>query len=676
MPDLERLLRPRSIAVVGGGAWCEAVLRAVEKFGFDGTLYSVHPSKPEIAGIRAYPSVNHLPEIPDATFVGINRDASIGAIERLRKLDAGGAVCFASGYAEAEAEDDLARDAQVRLLRAAGEMPVLGPNCYGFINALDGVAIWPDQHGCKRVERGVAILTQSSNISINLTMQKRGVPLAMMVTCGNQAQINQAEIATALLDDDRITAIGFHIEGFQDVPAWEAMARKARDKGVPLVALKSGRSEQAQIAAISHTASLAGGDAGASALLSRLGIGRVFTPGGLLEALKLLHGVGVLASNQVASISCSGGEASLMADLALDTPLEYPELNEGQSTALRNALGPKVALANPLDYHTYIWRDVDAMARAWSAISDPNIAITLVVVDFPRADMCDDSDWICAKEAAIRTHRDTGRPVALISSLPELLPEEVSAELAAEGVLAMNGLSEGFEALVACLPRAEGVEDLLPALPLSGESVLIDEATAKATLAEFGLNVPSHVKFEDHSQISAGCESLTFPVAVKALGSAHKSDNGGVALNCETPEAAQRAASAMQGIEAGFLVEEMATSGVEILVGVIRDPAHGFVLTLGLGGVLTEVVEDTQSLLLPVDRKAVKQALLRLKASKLLLGYRGSDPVDLEAIIDAVLAVQSYVISRSGNVEEVEINPLICTPSGAVAVDALLREVP
>jgi len=194
MTDLMRLFQPKSLAVLGGGAWGEAVLEQAQKFGFQGTLFAVHPVKAEVAGIRAYPSVNHLPSVPDATFVGINREASIGAVERLRKLDAGGAVCFASGYAESTAEDHTGADAQARLLRAAGDMPMLGPNCYGFINALDRVAVWPDQHGCRPVDKGVAILTQSSNIAINMTMQQRGLPIGYMITSGNQAQISQAKI--------------------------------------------------------------------------------------------------------------------------------------------------------------------------------------------------------------------------------------------------------------------------------------------------------------------------------------------------------------------------------------------------------------------------------------------------------------------------------------------------
>jgi acetyl-CoA synthetase len=273
--DLGRLLRPASIAVIGGGAWARAVIAQCRRMEFQGAVWPVNPKGGEIEGIRVWEGVTDLPEAPDAAFVGVNRAATVEVVGQLAARGAGGAVCFAAGFAEAEAEDAEGARLQAALVAAAGAMPILGPNCYGVINALDGALLWPDQQGCRRVDRGVAILTQSSNIAINLTMQRRGLPLAYVVTCGNMAQTGQAAIARALLDDRRVTAIGLHVEGFRDLRDWEALAEAARDRGVALVALKVGRSAQARAATVSHTASLAGHDAGAAALMARLGIARV-----------------------------------------------------------------------------------------------------------------------------------------------------------------------------------------------------------------------------------------------------------------------------------------------------------------------------------------------------------------------------------------------------------------
>nr|WP_275116197.1 acetate--CoA ligase family protein [Aliiroseovarius subalbicans] len=662
------MFRPCSIVVIGGGAWCGEVVKQCHKMGFSGDVWRVHPK----GGEGVYRTLESLPGVPDAAFIGINRHATIEAVQVLSDMGAGGAVCFASGFSEAAAEDAQGHDLQTELLAAAGDMPILGPNCYGFINALDGALLWPDQHGVVPVERGVAILTQSSNIAINLTMQARGLPLAYTVTCGNMAQTGQAEIAIGLLDDPRVTAIGLHVEGFGDLRAWEALARKVYDKGVPLIALKVGRSAQAQAATVSHTASLAGGDAGAQAFLDRLGIPRVHSLPTLIETLKLLHVTGPLPSNRLASVSCSGGEASLAADTAHGRNVEFPPLNAHQKQALGKALGPMVALANPLDYHTYIWRDTEAMTDAWSAIVDPTLALTMLVVDYPRTDRCDAGDWVCATQAAIATKARTGANVAMVATLPELLPEEISQQLLAGGVVPILGLDEAIQAAeaAAAIRAPEPVPLCLPGADRQGET--LSEAAAKARLADHGLVVPQSRSGPDPATMA---EKVGFPVALKGEGIAHKTEAGAVALGLRTASDVTQAAAVMPTER--FLVEEMVADGVaELLIGITRDPAHGFVLTLAAGGTLTELLKDSVSLLVPVTPEAIKQALTRLKMWKLLTGYRGAPAADLASILDAVAAVQAYVLANASRVEEVEVNPLICTPTRAVAADALIQEAP
>ncbi|CUH50020.1 acetate--CoA ligase family protein [Ruegeria atlantica] len=668
MSSLSRVLHPTSIAVIGGGAWCVSVIEQARKFGFQGDIWPVHPKAGQIAGLSAFARLENLPAAPDVAFVGINRHATIETIAALSAMGAGGAVCFASGFTEAHAEDDQGADLQVRLVQAAGEMPILGPNCYGFVNGLDRAAVWPDQHGMRPVDRGVAILTQSSNIAINMTMQRRALPLAFMLTSGNQAQTHQADIASALLDDDRITAVGVHIEGFGDLRKWEALAKKARDRNVPIVALKVGRSAHAQAATISHTASLAGGDAGAQAFLDRLGIARLDDIPSFLECLKLLHVTGRLGSNGLGSISCSGGEASLAADMAEGRNLHFPPLSQAQKADLRDALGPMVALANPLDYHTYIWRDTQAMTRAWSAMMSPEQALTMAILDYPHTDA---TDWECATQASLNCVAQTGRPFAVTATLPELLPEDVAQRLLDGGVIAFAGLHEALAAIeAAARPQATEAEPVLLPRDTVADRVLT-EAEAKQALADFGVCVPHNVVVTPDLAKQASA-ALTGPFAIKGVGLAHKSEHAAVRLEVHADAVAEVAADI--GTD-DVLIEEMAVDGVaELLVGVTRDPAHGFVLTLGAGGVLTEILRDTVSLLIPSSRTAVKEALSNLNCAPLLAGYRGKPAAEIEAILDAVDAVQAYVIANASHVSEVEINPLICTPDRAMAVDALIRK--
>ena len=673
MRDLTRLLKPKSIAVIGGGAWCASIISAAKQIGFDGPLHPVHPTGKQIAGQKSLRSLEEVPGPIDAAFIGVNRHATLDVVAQLRRLKAGGAICFASGFSEAAAEDAAAQDLQAALIEAAGEMPILGPNCYGFVNAFDGCAIWPDQHGCSRVQRGVAILTQSSNIAINLTMQNRGLPIGYMLTCGNQAQTAQTDIALQLLDDERVTAIGLHIEGFGNLRGWEALAQKARSKGVTLIALKSGVSQQAQAAAVSHTASLTGSDTGADAFLQRLGIRRARSLPVFLESLKLAHQFGPLSSNRIASISCSGGEAALAADTAQGTGLIFPPLNPRQAKDLSAALGPMVAMANPLDYHTYIWRDQAAMTQAWAAMADDEIAMTLLVSDYPRADLCDASDWECVTQAAIEATRRTGRPFAVVASLAELLPEQTAKTLMDHGVGAIHGLDHGLEALdVMSRPMAPPAEPvLLPGIDRDAE--LVDEQSAKLALAAHGLTIPPSVTVTDRSTAGQAAADIGFPVALKTLGLAHKTGANGLALGLTTRAEVEIAAPRLA--DGPLLVERMVAGTLaEVLVGVTRDPAHGFVLTLGAGGTMTDVLRDRASLLIPATRAEVTARLKDLNIAPLLEGFRGNPPVDLDALLAAIDAVQAYVLANAERVEEVEINPLICTQANAIAADALIRK--
>ena len=663
--DLSRLLQPNSVAVVGGGTWCDAVVRTCTAFGFEGPIWRVHPTRE-----GAFASVRDLPSVPDAVYIGVNRGATVEVVRDLAAMGAGGAVCFASGFSEAVAELADGGEMQKALLAAAGAMPVLGPNCYGILNALNQVALWPDTHGLTPVARGVAIVMQSSNIALNMTMQRRGLPIAYVLTAGNQAQIDLATLGRAALEDPRVTALGLHIEGITDPRAFEALARRAAELGKPIVALKVGASEQAQAATVSHTASLAGSDAGARAFLARVGIRQVDTLPVLLETLKLMHLMGPLPSNRIATLSSSGGEASLLADTALRHDVVFPPLSPAQKTGLRAALGPKVALANPLDYHTYIWADRAGMAATFAAMATPDIALSLVVLDFPRADRCDGAAWHLVVEAIGDAMAMSGQRIGIVTSLPECLPEEVAEACASRRIPTLVGFDEALAALsAASWPTTAAPTPVLLPGP-DGATRVLTEAEAKAALAAHGLAIPIGRQV-DLADLADAAAEMPLPFVLKAEGIAHKTEAGAVHLGLRSADAALIAARDLPG---PFLLEEQIEGAiVELLVGVLRDPAHGFVLTLGAGGIFTELLQDAEHLLLPVTASEIDTALARLRLSPRLSGYRGAPPVARDALVAAILAVQDYVTENADTVHEVEINPLICTPTRAVAVDALIR---
>ncbi len=641
--DLSRLLTPRSIAVFGGG-WAVNVIEQCRRMGFAGPIWPVHPEKSEVGGLPAFPSVADLPAAPDAAFVGVNRHASIAVVRALAGRGAGGAVAFAAGWAEAGAAD-----LQAELVTAAGAMPLLGPNCYGLLNYLDGAAIWPDQHGGRRVDRGVAILSQSSNVAINLTMQRRGLPVAFVGCLGNAAQTGLVELGRALLADPRVTALGAYVEGFADATGFAALAEAARKAGKGVVVLKAGRSAAGARAAASHTAALAGQGAVSSAFLAQCGVAEVATPEELVETLKVLHVHGPLGGRRLASLSCSGGEAGLVADLAAGLPLDLAPPAPAAAARLADLLGPLVAIANPLDYHTFIWGDEAATAEVFTTMLD-GYDMGLFVLDIPRADRCDTAGYDPALNAIRRAARATGRPAFPCATLPESLPEPLAERLMAEGIVPLMGLGTGLAALAA-------------ATTLAG-------AAAKALLAEAGIAVPRGVAAATLPALVPLAAALTPPLALKGLGHAHKTEAGAVRLNLSLADLA--AAAPMPGA-AGYLAEEMVTGTVaELLVGVRRDPVCGATLTLGFGGTAAELLADTATMVLPVSAEEVVAALGRLRLAPLLAGHRGRPVADTAAAVEVALRLADLLATRPGIVV-IEINPLIVRTTGAVAADALIR---
>ena len=677
---LRRLLSPRHVAVFGGRAAAE-VVRQCQHLGFAGEIWPVHPRHEFMEGLRCYPDVAALPAAPDASFIAVPRQGTIELVAELSAHGAGGVICYASGFAEVGGEGVAM---QQQLVAAAGDMALLGPNCYGMLNYLDGVALWPDQHGGQRLARGVAIVTQSGNIGLNLTMQTRGLPLACLITVGNKAGASIEAIVEALLLDPRISAIGMHIEGLDDVAAFSRVALQALRQRVPLVALKAGSSDLGAQITMSHTSSLAGPDALYQALFQRLGVARVHDPAGLLETLKFLHVHGALPGRRIVSASCSGGEASLVADLAQARGLEMPALPAPAHQRLHAVLGNKVNVANPLDYHTYIWGDLAAQTECFAGLLDCRFDAHLLVLDFPRQDRCTSASWQTTVDAFVAAQAGHGARGLVVSSLPEGLPEPVARQLLARGIAPMQGLADCLDAIShaadigAAQHRVAMITPLQAPVPLTlAGARLLDEASAKQALARFGVPVPVG-QVLGRAQVLPYAAALGYPVVLKALapGLAHKTEAGAVRLNLQNDAELDAALDAMAPLSEQFLVEQMVRGALaELLVGVQRDPQFGLTLTLGAGGVFVELLRDSVTLLLPVTRADLLQALQTLQMWPMVTGYRGRAHGDVEALLDAVQATVAYATAHADRLLELDVNPLLVLPvgRGVLAVDVLIR---
>ena len=674
-----RLIRPRSIAVVGGRE-AARVVEQCDRMGFDGALWPVHPERGTVAGRSAFRSVAELPGAPDAAYIGVNRHATVEVVAALSRAGAGGAVCYASGFLESNDGGALQR----ALVEAAAGMPIVGPNCYGLINFLDGVPLWPDQHGGRQLgpgERGVAIVSQSSNIGVSMTMQQRGLPIAYLVTAGNQAQLGISDLASALLDDGRVSAVGLHVEGFDSVEGFEALARKARQRAVPVVVMKTGRSERARASNLTHTASIAGSDAGAGAFLRRLGFARVHGIPDLLEALKLLHVHGALDGVRVGAMCCSGGEAAVLSDTIEDTGLTFPDLAPEHAASVRATVHRLVTVANPFDYHTFSWGDEAALTDIFTAFARGGFDATMLVVDFPRTDRCDDTDWEAAVNAFVRAMGSARAKGVIATTLGENVPEERAVQLIGRGIAPLAGVREALTA-IECAATIGDAWRSAPGAPLVGhgclstEPVLLDEATAKTRLAEYEIGIPEGAVARSENEAAAVAASLDGPVAVKALGIAHKTELGAVRLGLRGAGAIRAAARELLALGDGVLVERFEAGVVsELIVGLHRDPQLGLLLTVGSGGVFVELAADSVTLLLPVTESEIRGALSSLRCAPMLAGWRGREPADVDAAVTAILGIAKFGVANRDCLVELDVNPLgvRARQHGAVALDALIR---
>jgi len=650
---------------------------------FEGEIWPIHPYKKAISGIKCFKKTSDLPAAPDASFIGVNRDKTPEIVKELSNINAGGAVCFASGFSETASDDRTAKgeNLQNKLLTSAKDMPVLGPNCYGFINYLDGKLLWPDQHGGERTSSGVAIITQSSNIAINITMQTRGLPIAYVITAGNQSQISQAEIASQLLDDPRVTSIGLHIEGILNPKDFERLSIKAKERRKGIVVIKVGRSQLAKKATESHTASLAGSHKGASALFKRLGMALVETIEDFLNALLILHINGPIFGKKIASLSCSGGEASLIADLVEPMQLEFPPLSKNQIYQLQKSLGPLVHLSNPLDYQTYIWNDQEKLTQTFSCMTKNNYDFLFIIMDFPNQNRCSTAAWEPAMKAILSSKASSKCPVAVIASIEENMSESTSKDFIKNEIIPMKGLKSSVRAIEAALeigiswhfPKRD---PLIWEKWIASDKITINEYETKRRLSAAGINIPDGFHAQTKKEVLKAFKSLKSPVVLKSLGFSHKTENSAVYLNISSENVLIEKLEAIESRvnqSPSFLVEKQINDVVlELLVGVTRDYQHGLMLTIAEGGIYSEIRRDSATLCLPVSESQILTALKSLKIWPILNGYRGKSAMPIADIVGSILSLQNYVIENSDKIVEIEINPLLIKENEVIAADALL----
>ncbi len=689
--NLMRLLRPRHIAFIGGSQ-AEGGIAACQRSGFEGNIWVVNPNRSEICGLKCFPSVEDLPEPPDAAMLALSPGLSIEATRSLAAIGTGGAVVMAAGFAERADEEGLAL--QQALKESAGELAIIGPNCMGVLNFFEGAAIWgADNHMEHPGDFGSAIVSQSGAFIFGITNVEQISTLGYGISTGNQALIEISDCIEALLHDERVRAIGIYLEGLEDGNALGRACWHALQKNIPVVALKGGDTPAGESVAHGHTGAMVVDRDLWQAFAKRYGIVEVSTPKAMIETLKYLSICGIPKGPNLSVVTYSGGLNGIIASRAPALGLSLPNPTPENMAKLRNKLPKIVSVNNPLDLNIP-WKSKTGMAMSdGSAIADgmldmiEGVADMLTFfIDVPRPDDKGfDQEWLPSIECLSDVSRTTGIPCAVAGILPEGLDVGLRKRLLEGGVAPLLGFSDAMEALSVAAKLATvhlqksgqpEPEALLEVGNDASSTTILDEHQGKVMLAKYGLASPNgRVTTAEDAPAAAG--DIGYPVALKVLSNqiAHKAQIGGVCLNLKTEEAVAEAvkdiknavASSRHGIDAeSFLVEAMIQNPVrEFIIGIKRHPALGLALVLGLGGIQVEKRHQFSTLLLPFDDQDLKMALSNLGQCSGTLGR--------EKLRQAVIAAANFATEHADHISELDINPIILTASGnVIAADAFI----
>jgi acyl-CoA synthetase (NDP forming) len=693
--SLDALFAPKSVAIIGassdqrrfGGRPIQYLLEA----GFEGGIYPVNPMRDEIQGLKAFKSINDVPGHVDLAMLAIGADVTQQTVEDCIARGVKAAICYGAGFAEVGGEGEIRQAKLVETARAGG-LRLLGPNCMGALNARTkfyGTFASALEDGVPEAGR-IAIASQSGGYGGYLLRHLflRGLGVSQWVTTGNEADIDVGEALHWMAGQEDNDVLVAYIEGLRSRGSLIRALRRARENKKPVVVMKVGRTAEGSAAAASHTASLTGQDNVYDALFEEYGVYRARTTDELLDVSYALSRRSLPKGPRVGVISISGGVGVQIADFVSDAGLTMGQVPEATQDKLR-ALVPHCSPRNPIDMTGLVTTNHDIMEKTLDAVFEANaFDATLIFLGITGAAP---SMARPLQQAIANAHARAPDQLVFVSVT---CPPEMMREYDAKGMFAFEDPSRAVNALAAlwrfratfdsdiaaplALPAVEPLE-----LPEDGK---LNEAAAKALLAEHGVRSPREAVAKDAAEAARLAADIGFPVAVKVVSPdiLHKTEVGGVALRLADAAAVEAAVSRMAETIPqhlpdaridGYLVSEMVTGGVECILGISQDEAFGPVVTFGLGGTLVELLKDTVCALAPVSVEQARAMIGKVRTAPLLTGYRGGPRHDIEALAQAISGLSVLAAQHEGTITTIEVNPLVVRPDGGgvIALDAVIE---
>ncbi len=682
---LQPLLAPRSVAVVGATprehATGRSVIETYRDLDFDGPLYPVNPRHDEIAGMACHGSLSELPEAVDLAVMAVGDyrvEAQVAAA-----IDAGAKAMAIFGSCVVRDDREPALALRLESMLREADVPAIGVNCMGYCNF--EAAIHTTSYRFPQREPGrITVLAQSGSVFGCLAGSRLKPNLAASI--GRETSTTAVDYMDYALELGTARVLTLFLETIRDAEGFEAVLEKAAAKNVPVVALKAGRSAMAARMAVSHTGALAGDDRAIEAVFRKHGVLRAATIDELIATSLLLARATGIGVGALATIHDSGGEREMICDLASDLGVPFAEISVRTRERLGALLDFGLEAENPCDAFG-TGRDHDGVMRDCFAalMKDPATALGAFFLDVSQHN---GYSRACA-DACLAAASTTTKPVALITNHSGSDHHELAWDFTHRHDLpVLDGTVPGLKAIGHALwrrnwqrhrhvpswrPDAERAERWRERLGRA------DEATGLALLEDYGISVARHAVIDSEEEARKAARGIGYPVVLKTAmsGIAHKSDVGGVVTGIADEESLAAAWRIMaESLGPRAMVAAMVTDGVEAMVGITRDPQFGPIVLAGSGGVLVELLDDVIAYRPPVSRAEIGDTLAQLKFGRLLEGWRGRDAVSTESLVDAVLKVSAMALELETVLEELDVNPLLVTASGVVALDALVVPAP
>ena len=677
--SVETVLRARSLAIVGAsdrGKWPSEIYAGLRDGGYNGKIYPINPRYSEIWGGPCYPGFGALPEAVEHAAVIVPAQHVIPTIEDGVKHGLKSATVYSAGVGDGADPESRARGARLKAICKESGLIVSGPNCMGGHSWREKLFLYPNARIASLPAGSVGFASQSGGM-VQFWVQSagdRGVKFSYAVSTGNEIDLDLADYLNFLVDDPSTTIIVLFIEGIRRPEAFMAAAAKALAAKKPIIAIKSGRTEQSREAALSHTGAIAGDFAVYEAMCDRYGIVNCRNLDDMVETALAFQAGRLPKGRRIGFVTTSGGTVDLLWDYAEAEKSVFPSFTRKTVAALQPLMQEGIKPKNPLD--AGIPGGLDHAGKMCEAVlKDPNVDMVAWAGQLPKRKAA----W--PDTTPIRRLLDINdKPLFGFGRMVFQVTKEGLEAQDAIGIPFLQGLEPTLRALNGLAFYAERAGRVVPPLPKSKKATLTP-ATLDKTLARYGIAVPRSGVAKTAAEAGRMAKRIGFPVVLKIVSAdiSHKTEAGGVMLGLKTPAEVIAAARTLAARARkhnkkarldGFLIQEM-VDGIEAILGARTDPLYGPILVIGSGGVMVELARDVALSLLPVGSGEVRSMVDRLKLKTLLKGFRGKPAADESALIKTALGLAHFFADHRDQLADIEINPLIVRAKGkgAVAVD-------